>query len=71
MNKKKNRVKIIAILSLLLAGVIGAYIAPTVFKFGNQNLEKQEFVGSVFTIIMCLLTSLAMFFEYFRLEKIK
>lgn len=69
MNKKKNKIKTIAILSLLLAGLMGAYIAPTIFKFGNHFLEKRELVGSCFTLIMCLLTSIAMFFEYFKLNK--
>ena len=66
---KKNKIKTIAILSLLLAGVMGAYIAPTIFKVGNNFLEKRELVGSCFTLIMCLLTSIAMFFEYFKPNK--
>lgn len=68
MSTRKNKIKIIAILSLLLAGIMCAYIAPTIFKFGNHFLEKRELIGSCFTIIMCLLTSIAMFFEYFKLN---
>lgn len=71
MKNRKNRSKFIAIVALLLAGATLVYISPTVFDFGEDKLETREIRGFVATIIACLLTSIAMFLEYFKKDQTK
>ncbi|MFB9120125.1 hypothetical protein ACFFUE_02870 [Bergeyella porcorum] len=71
MKNRKNRSKYIEIVALFLAGATLAYISPTIFGFGEEKLETREIRGSVATIIACLLTSIAMFLEYFKKDQTK